>query len=86
MKTYLFLLLIGLAFSFNCLKEYIQEKTKGTVSNFLLFKSCSCPAGFKGLIEEIEGTDCTCFLKEDLERCEADSRCTVMWGIGCGPK
>ena len=86
MKTYLFLLLIGLAFSFNCLKEHIHEKTKGRVSSFLLFKSCACPAGFKGLIEELEGTDCDCFLKEDLERCAADSRCEVMWGIGCGPK
>ena len=86
MKTYLLLLLIGLAFSFNCLKEYIHEKTRGTVYSFLLVKTCKCPPGFEGLIEELEGTDCDCFLKEDLVRCAADSRCEVMWGIGCGPK
>ena len=44
MKAYLFLLLIGMIFSFDCVR-YITEKMEGSVSG-LIFKSCSCPTGF----------------------------------------
>ena len=85
MKAYLFFLLIGLAFSFSCVKEYITTKEPGRASG-LIFHSCACPTGFKGIISDLDSSSCTCFLKEELSACQSDSRCEVAASIGCRNK
>ena len=84
MKTYLFLFLIGMAFSFSCVK-YITEKMEGSVSGIFI-KSCSCPTGFEGIMSDLDSNSCMCFMKEELSECRSDSRCEVAASIGCREK
>ena len=85
MKAYLFVSLIALAFSFSCVKEYITTKEAGRVSG-LIFSSCACPTGMKGIISDLDDSSCTCFLKEELNACKSDSRCETAASIGCRNK
>ena len=84
MKAYLFLLLIGMTLSAMCVK-YITEKMEGSVSG-LIFKSCSCPTGFKGIMSALDDDSCMCFLKEELALCESDPKCEIAPSIGCQEK
>ena len=84
MKAYLFLFLIGLVFSIDCVK-YITEKKEGTVMNLLVTNKCVCPIFFTGIMSDL-GSSCTCFLSEDIAACEADSKCETAASIGCRKK
>ena len=84
MKAYLFLLLIGMIFSFDCVR-YITEKMEGSVSG-LIFKSCSCPTGFLGIMSDLDNDSCMCFLREELRYCEDDPKCETAASIGCRNK
>ena len=82
MKAYLFVLLIGLAFSFSCV-NYITIREEGKVG---IFSTCPCPLGMKGIISDLDKKSCTCFLKEELSACNSDSRCETAASIGCRNK
>ena len=84
MKIYLLLFLIGMIFSFSCVK-YITEKMEGSVSGIFI-KSCSCPTGFKGIMSDLDNDSCMCFLKEELSACNDDPKCETAASIGCREK
>ena len=84
MKAYLFLFLIGIVLSIDCVK-YITTKREGTVSNLIVTKKCVCPIYFTGIMSDY-GDSCTCFLEEDIGRCESDAKCESAPSIGCRNK
>ena len=82
MKAYLFLLLLGFIFSYNCKNEHISTKIEGRYSSILFWTSCACPAGTVEFIEEpIE--KCFCYLKSEIEACKRDSKCQTNSFAGC---
>ena len=84
MKAYLFLFLIGIALSIDCVK-YITTKKEGTVSNLLVTKKCVCQIYFRGIMSDY-GDSCTCFMDSELTQCENDPKCETAPSIGCRNK
>ena len=86
MKAYLFLFLIGIIISFDCVR-YITERLEGVVTgDFFIGYGCSCPIGFTGIVSDLTPITCTCFLKQEINECKADSRCETAASIGCRNK
>ena len=81
MKAYLFLFLIGLVFSIDCVK-YITKRKEGTVMSLIVTSKCVCPIYYTGIMSEL-GSSCTCFLTEEIEKCQNDPKCETASSIGC---
>ena len=81
MKAYLFLLLIGFIFSYNCKNEHISVRTEGKYSGFL-WESCKCISGMTGLIDSYNER-CFCFIPSELTACRNDPKCQENYLAGC---
>ena len=83
MKALLIFLLIGVSFSFNCLKQYITKKEKGFFDSRTHL--CTCPGG---LITRFDYRNkiCNCFHIQDILACGKDPRCYFMSINGCSNK
>ncbi len=80
MKAYLFLLLIGFIFAYNCKTEHISVRMDGRYSS--IFKTCTCTAGMTGLIDSYNKR-CFCFVKSEIAACKNDAKCQTNYLAGC---
>ena len=82
MKAYLFLLLIGFIFSYNCKNEHISTRIEGRYTKFLFYENCACPVGTTYFIDKTYGR-CFCYLKTEIDACLKDSKCQTNLFAGC---
>ncbi len=82
MRAYLFLLLLGFIFAYNCKLEHISVRIEGRYSSFLFWDNCACPAGTVSFIETpIE--KCYCYRTSEIQACKADKKCQTNSFAGC---
>ena len=78
MKAYLFLLLIGFIFAYNCKTQHISTRIEGRYSK----NACACPAGTTYFSDKTVKR-CFCYLKTEIAACNADSKCQTNTFAGC---
>ena len=81
MKAYLFLLLVGFIFAYNCKNEHISVRMDGRYSSFFGEK-CTCTAGMTGLIDSYNKR-CFCFPTSEINACKRDAKCQLNYLAGC---
>ena len=78
---FLFLLLLGAIFAYNCKNEHISVRIDGRYTN-ILKEACACPAGSIGYIDSLNKR-CFCYLKTEIAACNNDKKCTTNLFAGC---